>query len=329
MSVAWQFYAATLLVYLAVDVIAVWGLNIQFGVAGIGNFAFVVFQAAGAYTAALLTLGPAAPDGFQQYFWGTRLPFPLPILAAALVGGLLSAGVGLLGLRRLRADYQAMVFLVLSLIATSVATNVTHLVNGSAGLSLIPKPLSGVGQGPVGYDWFYAALAAAFCALSYWITRRVTASPLGRAMRAVRDNEHAAAAMGKNVTALRMTAFVLGGALAGLSGALLVGFIGAWSPDSWLYPETFVFFTAIVVGGTGSDLGVAVGALLVPIVFLEATRYLPDFARPDAVDALEWVLIGLLALAFLWLRPNGVVPQRRRRFAPGAGALETKEPDPR
>ena len=85
MSVAWQFYISTVLIYLGVDVIACWGLNLQFGVAGLVNFAFIIFQAAGAYTAAVLTLGPAQPasqGGFQQYVGGAHLPFPLPILAA-------------------------------------------------------------------------------------------------------------------------------------------------------------------------------------------------------------------------------------------------------
>jgi branched-chain amino acid transport system permease protein len=133
-------------------------------------------------------------------------------------------------------------------------------------------------------------------------------------MRAARDNEQAAAALGKNVLALRMTAFVAGGVIAGISGAVFVDFIGAWSPGSWLYPETFVYFTAILVGGTGSNVGVAVGALLVPIGFLEATRYLPNIGYTGFVDALEWVAVGVLALIFLWFWPRGVIPERKRRF---------------
>jgi branched-chain amino acid transport system permease protein len=314
-SAAWQFYFSTLLIYLGIDIMAVWGLNLQFGVAGISNFAYVVFQAAGAYTAAILTLGTSGHGSFQQYVGGAHLPFPLPILAAGVVGGLLSFVVGLVGMRRLRTDYQAMVMLVISLTATYVAVNATGLVNGPAGLSLIPKPLSGVlGLSLLGYQWFYVALTAVFCVLVYLVVRRVTGSPLGRAMRAVRDNEDAAAALGKNVFGLRMTAFVIGGAIAAVSGAVFVEFLGAWSPGAWLYPETFVFFTAVLVGGTGNDLGVAVGALLVPIGFLESTRFLPNIGHPGFVEALQWIAVGVLALVFLWFRPNGVVPERKRRF---------------
>ena len=75
-----------------------------------------------------------------------------------------------------------------------------------------------------------------------------------------------------------------------------------------------MFFTAIIVGGTGNNAGVMLGALLVPVAFNEATRYLPQFGRPGLIDALQWIVIGLLALVFLWFWPRGVIPERRRRF---------------
>jgi branched-chain amino acid transport system permease protein len=317
-SVAWQFYLSTVLIYLGVDVIACWGLNLQFGVAGLVNFAYIIFQAAGAYTAAVLTLGPAVPPskgGFQTYVGGAHWPFPLPILAAGLVGGLLAAVVGVIAIRRLRSDYEAMVMLVVSLIATSVAINQVGLVNGPNGLALVPKPLASlVNLSPIGYQWLFVGLTAAICLCVYWLVHVVTSSPLGRTLRAVRDNEPAAAALGKNVTGLRMLAFVLGGVIAGISGAILVEFISAWSPGSWLYAETFVYFTAIIVGGSGNNFGVMVGALLVPVAFLEATRFLPQFGPPGLIDALQWITVGVLALIFLWFWPRGVIPERRRRF---------------
>ncbi len=321
MSVAWQFYFSTLLIYLAVDIMAVWGLNLQFGVAGHQQLRLHrSSRPPGRTPPAVLTLGPHQATGFQQYVGGASLPFPLPLLAAGVIGGLLAGLVGLIGIRRLRADYQAMVMLVISLTATYVVDNETGLVNGDAGLSLVPKPLAGgLGLSLVGYQWFYVGLAAVICVLVYLFVRRFTRSPLGRAMRAVRENEHAAAALGKNVFGLRMTAFIAGGVIAGISGAVFVEFLGAWSPGSWLYPETFVFFTAILVGGTGSDVGVAVGALLVPIGFLESTRFLPNIGHPGFVDALQWIAVGILALVFLWFWPRGVIPERKRTFPrPGA-----------
>jgi branched-chain amino acid transport system permease protein len=117
------------------------------------------------------------------------------------------------------------------------------------------------------------------------------------------------------VMRMRLFIFTMGNVIAGISGAVLVQYIGAWAPGSWLYVETFVFFTAIIVGGTGNDAGVMLGALLVPVAFNEITRYLPQIGRPGLIDALQWIVIGLLALVFLWFWPRGVIPERRRRFA--------------
>jgi ABC-type branched-subunit amino acid transport system permease subunit len=318
MSSGTQYYISTLLVYASVDILAAWGLNLQFGVAGLLSFAYIVFQAAGAYTAAVLSLGPdTANGGFQHYIGGWSLPFPVPLLAAGAVGALISIPIGLITLRRLRSDYQAIALLVVSIIATSVVMNQQGWLNGPAGLSLVPQPLIGkLDLSTVGYQWAFAAFGFAVCGIVYFFLRRLTRSPLGRSMRAMRDNEQAAASLGKNIVGLRLTAFAIGGAMAGLSGGLLVEFIGTWAPSAWLYPETFVFLAVIIIGGTGNDLGVIVGVLLVPVAFAEATRFLPAFGRTGLIDALQWISIGLLFLVFLWFRPQGIFPERKRRYHP-------------
>jgi ABC-type branched-subunit amino acid transport system ATPase component len=155
----------------------------------------------------------------------------------------------------------------------------------------------------------------------------MTGSPLGRALRAVRENEDAAAALGKNTRRLRLLVFVVGGGIAGVSGAVLVQFIGTWAPGSWLYPETFTLLTAIIVGGAGNNFGVMVGALCVPIVFLEAPRFLPQVGRLGLIDALQWIAVGLLALLFLWFRPQGLIPERKRRFPIATDPSLTEAPD--
>lgn len=313
MSAAWAFYISTILVYLGVNAMACWGLNLQYGHTGILNFSYIIYQAMGAYTAAVLTLGTPGHHTFQKYLFGAHLPFPLPIIAAGITGAALSVIVGSIAMRRLRSDYQAMVFLVISLIATAVVTNDVGLFNGPAGLSVVPKPLSGVLHlSLLDYQWFYDGVTAVICLIVYFVVRRITGSPLGRSFRAVRDHEHGAAALGKDPSKLRMQSFVIGGAIAGVSGAVLVSFISAWSPGGWQYQETFVFFTALIVGGTANNAGAALGALLVPIVFLESTRFLPPIGRPGMMAALQWVAVGLMALLFLWFRPRGVIPERTR-----------------
>ena len=316
MSAATQYYIATVLVYICVNVIASWGLDLQFGITGVLNFAFILFQAVGAYTAAMLSLGPAsASGGFQHYLLGVHLPFPLPILGAMLVGGVLSAVIGLITLRRLRSDYQAMVMLVISVVATVVAESVVGLANGSAGLSLIPNPVQALaGLTRQTQTWLFVGLCV-FCMIMVGaFMYALVYSPYGRVLRAVRENEAAAEAMGRSATRARLQVFVIGGALAALSGALLAEFIGAWAPSEWLYPETFVFFTAVIVGGRGSVSGVAIGAALVAVGIQQAVQYMPIGSDPTLLAALEWIITGLLTLIFLWLRPQGLLPERRRRF---------------
>jgi branched-chain amino acid transport system permease protein len=156
--------------------------------------------------------------------------------------------------------------------------------------------------------------------LAWIVTRRITTSPMGRLLRAVRENEQAARALGKDATRARLFAFLVGGGLGGLSGAVLVAFVTAWAPGSWGYAETFVYITAIVVGGFGSNLGVLVGVLLVPILFGELVRFLPAYGQAGWIQAAQLMAYGLLTLLFLWFRPQGLVPERRQRY-PGGGEL--------
>jgi branched-chain amino acid transport system permease protein len=315
---SWTFYISTLAVYFGVDLLSGLSLNLQYGYAGVINFGYIVFQAAGAYVAAAVTLGPGGGAGsFQHYVFGASLPFPLPLILAAAAGAILAAFVGLFSLRRIRRDYQAALLLIVSLIALQVVQADVPLFNGSNGLTGVPRPLVGsLPLSPQGYQWAYAGWVLILCALVYLMVRWLSRSPWGHALRATRDQEDAATALGLNVTALRLQVFVIGGAIAGLSGGLLVEFIGAWSPDAWGYAETFVIFTAIFVGGVGNYRGVLLGVLLVPIIFLQLPQFLPAIGYPGLTGSLEWVIIGLLWMLCLLLRPRGLLPERRRMAFP-------------
>ena len=153
------YYLTTVLVYAAVDILACLAISLQFGVSGIVNFSFIIFQAAGAYTAAVLSLPrDTANGGFQTYVLGLNLSFPLPWIGATLVGALLAPPIGLVVLRRLRSDYQAIAMLVLSVIASLVVTNTPAFLDGAAGLSLVPQPLSDrFNPYSDGYLWAYTA----------------------------------------------------------------------------------------------------------------------------------------------------------------------------
>jgi branched-chain amino acid transport system permease protein len=322
------YYASNLLIYAGIDIIACLALNLQFGVSGIVNFSFIVFQAVGAYTAAVLSMPPdTANGGFQHYIGGFGLVFPIPWIGGAIAGGLLAVPVGLVVLRRLRSDYQAIALLVLSVIANTVITNADHFLNGAAGLALVPPPLSDqIDPNTESYQYLYVGITAVAVVIAFALVARIVNSPYGRTLRAMRERELAAAAIGKNPVELKMTIFIVGGILGGFSGAILVGFLQIWAPSVWLYPETIILFAAIIVGGRGNNIGAILGALLVPVGFEEVTRLMvsANIGPPGLIPALEWVAIGLLIIGFLWFRPDGVRPEQRHVFegAPLRGDID-------
>jgi branched-chain amino acid transport system permease protein len=321
------FYVINILIYASVDAMACLGLNQQFGVAGVTNFGFIIFQAAGGYAAAILALPPdTANGGFQSYFGGWGLPFPLPWIGAAVVGGVIALPFAFLFGRRLRGDFAAVGLLVTAVLLNLLVMNYRPFLNGDAGLSLIPTPLRGNNMfsvEPVSYEWGFTVGAIVLCLLTYLLVRRITESPYGRSLRAMRDNDVVADSLGKNLLSMRTAMLVVGGAIAGLSGGILVSYITTWSPAVWGYAETVVLFAAVIIGGAGNHLGAVLGAILVPVGFEEVTRYIPTSNNlpPNLVPSLEWVAIGLLILIFLWFRPQGILPERKRVIRlPGAAA---------
>ncbi|HEY6537676.1 MAG TPA: branched-chain amino acid ABC transporter ATP-binding protein/permease [Candidatus Dormibacteraeota bacterium] len=329
MSQATLFYLANLLVYGGVDAIACLGLSMQFGVAGVSNFGYIIFQAAGAYTAAVLSLPPdSANGGFQTYIGGLGLPFPIPWIGAALVGGLVALPFTLLVGRRLTGQVAAIGLLVTAVMANLLVNNFVPLFNGAAGLSVVPAPLHNLlNPQSQGYQWGYGAVAVLIAIAVYFFFRRLTESPYGRSLRAMRDNSPVANALGKDLLSLRTVTLVLGGMAAGLSGGILVGFITLWSPGAWGYAETIVLFAAVIIGGTGNHKGAILGAILVPLGFEEASRFLPAIGAPGLIAALQWVAIGILIVAFLWFRPQGIIPEQRRRiFAKARAGRSPSDP---
>ena len=310
------YYLVNLLIYAAVDAMACLALNQQFGIAGVTNFGFIIFQAAGGYTAAVLAMPPdSANGGFQSYIGGWGLPFPIPWIGAMVAGGLIALPFTFLVGRRLRGDFAAIGLLVTAVLLNLLVTNYVPLFNGDAGLAIIPQPLQGEFN-PLasGYRWGLTVVALLLCAAVYWFLRRITESPYGRSLRAMRDNDVVADSLGKNLLSLRTGMLVLGGAIAGLSGGVLVSYITTWSPAAWGYAETVVLFAAVIIGGAGNHRGAILGAILVPVGFEEATRYIPNSNNlpPNLIPSLQWVAIGLLIVVFLWFRPQGILPERKR-----------------
>jgi branched-chain amino acid transport system permease protein len=315
LSAFWT-YAATLLVYLGINSIACWGLNLQFGLGGVMNFAFILYQAMGAYITAVLTLPSAASQVDERYILGWHLPWPLPLVGAAICGAVLALAVGSFALRPKRRDFQATVMLVVSIIAATLVSSQQGWFNGNQGLFGIPQPFAAsLNLGISGYYGFFLVLTVGIAIIALLFTDQLTSSPWARRLRAMRENSDAAEALGVNVRAESLKVYVVGGAIAAISGGLLVEFIGAWSPAAWGTGETFIFFVAIIVGGLGNNFGSFFGAFLVLGVFLELPTFLPQMSNVNVEESLQSAAIGVLILAFLWFRPQGIFPERRRKLS--------------
>jgi ABC-type branched-subunit amino acid transport system permease subunit len=112
-----------------------------------------------------------------------------------------------------------------------------------------------------------------------------------------------------------MIAMLVGCAYAGVAGSLLIGFISALNPGGWTAGETFLLYAALLLGGRGNNWGAMLGAFLVPVLFQEATRYLPQIpGHPELIPAIRNMIVGALLIAILWFRPEGVLPERKARF---------------
>lgn len=310
------YYFLTLAVYFFVYCILGLGYNLQYGLAGIHNVANYIFVAFGAYIAATVTLGPAN-SLVQNYLFGASLAWPLPLLAAAGAGALTSFLLGFVFLWHVKYQYQAIVTLVVAQVAWLLIGNNTALFNGFNGLAGVPQPLESVVKlAPIPYEAFFAGIAGVIALGVLVFMRRVSRSPLGRMLRAVREDEQVAAAFGRNVFTAQMSSFIVAGAMAGLGGGLLVEYLGSWTPSGWTTSEGFVVIAALIIGGTANNIGAVLGAFVVPVVIYELTGFIPPFGpvTAETIDAVRWIAIGVLALVFLWFRPQGVVPEARRHF---------------
>ena len=280
------------------------GLNLQWGSTGVFNAGVVGFYAIGGYAYAILTAPPR-----PELIGNLGLPWIVGIIGALAV----SAGVAILvGLAtiKLRGDYLAIATFGIAVTIQLIALNWEGLTGGSLGLTSIPRPLSGMFTTPLSYNLFYLALTAGFCLLIYWALERVSRSPWGRALKAIREDEGAAIALGKNATSLRLQAFVLGSAVMGLSGALYVSFIGFISPFDFLPIITFQVWTMLIVGGSGNNKGALLGTLIVWGLW-SASGTLISKVVPAAYQtqggAIQAILIGLVLVLTLLFRPRGLI----------------------
>ncbi len=301
-----------------------WGLNIVVGLAGLLDLGYVAFYAVGAYSYALLA------QTFGLGFWTC---LPMAGLLAALWGVLLGFPV-----LRLRGDYLAIVTLGFGEIIRIVLNNWTSLTNGPNGITGIPRPtLFGLafsmdgGDGTVAGFFniepetiqriiflYYVILGLAL--LTNWVAIRLRRLPLGRAWEALREDEVACRSLGINVTNTKLTAFAIGAMFGGFAGAFFATRQAFISPESFTFIESATVLAIVVLGGLGSQLGVALAAIVM-IGGLEVLRDLLSSLGDEMNSAFfagiaselplyRMLIFGLALVVMMVLRPRGLVSGR-------------------
>jgi len=300
-------YGTFFLTFAGIFAVMALGLNLQWGFTGLFNVGVAGFVAVGAYASALLT---GAPEPGR--FGGFGLPVVLGWVGAMALSGLAAFIVGLAALR-LREDYLAITTFGIAVVIQLVALNATALTGGPFGIQSIPKPFSTMLGSGMAWNLAYLALVLAVLGLVWWALERLVASPWGRVLRAIREDEAAAASLGKRASAFRLTSFVIGCMVMGLGGALYAHFVGYIAPEDFLPVLTFQIWAMLIVGGSGNNAGAVLGAVLVWGIWTISGGLLRDVlpvAEQARGAALQVVLIGVLIATILVLRPRGVLGER-------------------
>ncbi|MGZ6292006.1 MAG: ABC transporter permease subunit, partial [Syntrophales bacterium] len=260
------------------------GLNIVVGQAGLLNLGYVAFYAAGAYTYALL---------YHHFGVGFWLALPLGALAATILGILLALPV-----LRLQGDYLAIVTLGFGEITRLVLENWNEFSFGPSGISGIPRPgLFGMEMGMHEATVYLYFLMILLCIITIFVVNRLQDSRIGRALLALREDEIACQAMGINKTRVKLTAFALGSTWAGLVGVIFAAKTTFVNPASFTFLESAMILSIVVLGGTGSIIGIIIGALLLIL--------LPEYLR--AFSDYRMLLFGIIMVIMMIFRPQGIV----------------------
>ena len=292
-----------------------WGLNIVVGLAGLLDLGYVAFYAVGAYSYALL----AKTFGFS--FW---ILLPLAGILASFWGILLGFPV-----LRLRGDYLAIVTLAFGEIIRIVLINWVDLTNGYAGITSIPRPtffgipfnaeeggfaaVFGLEFSPIYRTIFLYYLILALALLTAFVTVRLRRLPVGRAWEALREDEIACRSLGINTTNTKLTAFAMGAMFAGFAGSFFAARQGFISPDSFTFLESATILSIVVLGGMGSQIGVAIAAIVM-IGGTEIMREL-DFLKVlfgSTFDPTQYrmLLFGFAMVLIMIWRPRGLIATR-------------------
>jgi branched-chain amino acid transport system permease protein len=286
------------------------GLNVQWGQTGVFNVGIAAFVAIGAYASALLTT-PDAPGRFG----GFDLPIAVGWLGGACVAGLAAWLVGALTIR-LRSDYLAIATFGVAVSVQLCVLNLQPLTGGPFGVGFIPRPFASLASDPLAFGLANLALVSCVVLGLYLALEHLAKSPWGRVLRAIREDETAAQALGKRPIRFRLQAFTIGGAIMGLAGAVQGHFIGFIAPDNYLPVLTFQVWAMLIVGGSGNNRGAILGAVLVWGLWALSAAAVSALVPPEQqarASSLQIVAIGVGLCIILLLRPRGILGERRLR----------------
>jgi branched-chain amino acid transport system permease protein len=289
-------YVAHYLVMVGIYTILAVSLNLLMGYAGIFSLAHAAIYGIGAYASALVALK------LGLGFWGG-------LVVAAVAGACAAALVGIPSLR-VAGDYYIVASFGLQVVILTVFMNWTDLTNGHAGLAGIPRPR--VFGFVIDNPFKYVVLSLALATLTYAVCRRLTSSAFGRTLRAVREDEIAAQATGKNVVLVKIVITTISSALGALGGSLYAHYITYINPSSFTLEESIFIASLVILGGTERLAGPVVGAFIL-LAVPEALKFL---AIPDTVAApMRQILYGGLLVLFMFVRPEGILGRARARSA--------------
>jgi len=297
-------YVAHYLVMVGIYGILALSLNLLIGYSGIFSLAHAAIYGIGAYASALAALK------LGLGFWGG-------LVVAAAAGAFAAALVAIPSLRA-AGDYYVVASFGLQVVILTVFMNWTDLTNGHAGLPGIPRPT--VFGWVIDTPFEYVALALTLAAFTYLVCYRLTHSAFGRVLQAIRDDEIAAEAMGKNVVLVKIVVAIMSSALGALAGSLYAHYITYINPSSFTLHESIFITTLVILGGTERLAGPLVGAFIL-LAVPEALKFL---AIPDSVAApMRQVLYGGLIVLFMFVRPEGILgrPRAKAPRAAAAGAM--------
>lgn len=281
-------------------------LSFQWGMGGLVNFGLAGFYALGAYACALLMLRA----GFNTFF---------AAIGAMAIVAVVCGIVALVTLRVTEEDYFAIVTLGVGEMLRLVALNEDWLTKGALGLTGIPRPLGDV-VAPTSYPYFMLALSLVLVAACVWVLNRLSRSPFGRVVRAVREDDVVAATLGKHVLWARVRIFAIGGALIGLAGSLHSFYFQYIDPTQFSTIVIAYAFMAVIAGGRGAHLGTVAGAAVV-MVLLEGSRFAKELIpnlEADQLAAIRIIIIGVGLILLLIYRPHGFMREYRLQVPLGA-----------